>query len=449
MTEGKKRLLLIQSTPYDGIGADAQPVKKKRLYFVGLGLPLLAALTPEDWEVEIILETIEDIPFDREVDLVAIGSMGHAVVRSLDIAARFREQGTPVVLGGYMVSLMPEEALKHADAVVIGDAEHTWPRVLRDFDRGELGGLYRPPAETPEGVYHTPSPRFDLIVNKSIGDFLPVQAGRGCPRSCSFCSVACLYRGRYLQRPIEEVIRDVKQIKALGFNKFLLLDDNIVADRRYLLDLCDRLRPLGMQWLSQCDVTIARDESALQALADSGCIALSFGLESLSEESLSGMNKGWADASAYPDLLSRIRRAGIDLSTEMVVGGEGDTVETIMRTADFIRKQRIVVPRFYILTPIPGTPYYDEMKRSGRLVHVEIMRYNGSEAVHHPAKMTAAELTETYWALYEKVFAIGQILQRTLFRKQALRQPGRALFYLGVNLYYRYQIKRRIPPNII
>lgn len=448
MKERKKRLLLIQSTPYDGVGADARPIKKKRLYFVGLGLPLLAALTPDDWEVEIVLETIEDIPFDTPYDLVGIGSMGHAVVRSLDIASTFRARGVPVVLGGYMVSLMPDEALKYADAVVVGDAEDTWMRVLSDHETGQMGGIYRTDARR-KGTYHTPPPRFDLIVDKAIGDFLPVQAARGCPRSCSFCSVACLYRGRYLKRTLEEVIRDVEQVKALGFSKFLLLDDNIAADRSYLLALCERLKPLKMQWLSQCDVTIGRDEELLGALFDSGCIALSFGLESLNEKSLAGMNKGWADASAYPELLANIRRAGIDLSSEMVVGGEGDTVEGIMATADFIREQRIVVPRFYILTPIPGTPYFDEMKAAGRLVHEEVMRYNGSEAVHRPARMSAEDLTRAYWALYEKVFRVDQILQRTLFRRQALRQPGRALFYLGVNLYYRYQIKRRIPPNII
>jgi radical SAM superfamily enzyme YgiQ (UPF0313 family) len=478
----KKKVLLIQSSPYAGAGPDKKPIKKSRLYFVGLGLPLLAALTPEDWEVEIILETIEEIPWDTDAALIGIGSMGHAVVRTLDIAREFRDRGKAVVLGGYMVSLMPEEALKHADAVVVGDAEATWPQVIQDFEAGCLKPLYRAenpktviadgPVPTPlkkdalvgdrdalvgdrgspENLYHTPLPRFDLIVNKRIGDFLPVQAGRGCPNTCSFCSVYCLYRGRYLKRPLEEVLRDVKQVRDLGFKKFLLLDDNIGADRSYLLALCEALRPLGMQWLSQCDISVGRDPALLDAMAGAGCIALSFGLESLSVESLQAMDKDWAVPSEYPELLAAIRRAGIDLSTEMVVGGEGDTPASIQATARFIEENRIVVPRFYILTPIPGTDYFEEMQRAGRIVNADIYAYNGSEAVHQPANMSPEALTAAYWALYEEVFSLGSIVRRSLLRREALKSPGalgRALFYLGVNLYYRRQIRQRITPNII
>ncbi|SCZ79000.1 B12-binding domain-containing radical SAM protein [Acidaminobacter hydrogenoformans] len=485
----RKKVLLIQSSPYAGDGPDKKPIKKSRLYFVGLGLPLLAALTPEDWEVEIILETIEEIPWDTDAALIGIGSMGHAVVRTLDIARQFRARGKTVVLGGYMVSLMPEEAGKHADAVVLGDAEATWPQVIRDFEAGCLKPLYKAgnpkkvfcdvPIPTPlannsttgdrdslagdrgllvgdrdlpENLYHTPLPRFDLIVNKRIGDFLPVQAGRGCPNTCSFCSVYCLYRGRYLKLPLEEVLRDVKQVQDLGFKKFLLLDDNIGADRQYLLALCEALRPLGMQWLSQCDISVGRDPVLLDAMAGAGCIALSFGLESLSEESLHGMDKDWAVPADYPALLAAVRRAGIDLSTEMVVGGEGDTLDSIKATARFIEENRIVVPRFYILTPIPGTDYFEEMQRAGRIVNADIYAYNGSEAVHQPAHMSPEDLTAAYWALYEAVFSIGSIVRRSLLRREAFKSPGalaRALFYLGVNLYYRRQIRQRITPNII
>jgi radical SAM superfamily enzyme YgiQ (UPF0313 family) len=473
----KRKILLIQPSPYDGAGPERKPIKKSRLYFVGLGLPLLAALTPEGWDVEIILETIEEIPWDTDAALIGIGSMGHGVVRTLDIAREFRARGKTVVLGGYMVSLMPEEALKHADAVVVGDAEGLWPQVVRDFENGVLQGIYQEKTEqTPvqseiweripnsaltqapvesqgqphhENIFHTPPPRFDLILRKRIGDFLPVQAGRGCPNTCTFCSVYCLYRGQYLKRPLEEVLRDVTQIRDLGFKKFLLLDDNIGADRRYLMALCEALKPLKMQWLSQCDITIGRDPELLKAMADSGCIALSFGLESLSEESLSGMDKTWAVPGDYPSLLGSIRRAGIDLSTEMVVGGEGDTLDSIRGTARFIEENRIVVPRFYILTPIPGTDFFEDMQREGRIVKHDIYAYNGSEAVHQPRHMSPEALTEAYWALYESVFSVRSILRRSLLRREALGSPGRALFYLSVNFFYRSQIKRRITPNII
>ena len=437
-----KKILLIQSTPYD---ANHHLIKKRKLYFVGLAMPLLAALTPTDWDVEIVLETIEDIPFDSDADIIGIGGMGHAIVRSLDIAREFKKRGKTVILGGYMASLMPEEAKKYCHAVVIGDAENVWNQVLEDYEAGTLKEFYQDDLLE----LSTPLPRFDLILSKNIGDFLPVQAGRGCPNSCSFCSVACLYKNRYVRREIPEVIRDIKQIKDLGFDKFLLLDDNILSDRDYMVELCGEIKKLDMHWLSQCAIDIGKDNELLTLVAKSGCIALSFGIESITQESLEYMNKSWARVDEYSDLIKNIQKHGIDVSTEMVVGADGDSLESIAKTAEFIKVNKIVVPRFYILTPIPGTVFYDELKAQGRIYKEDIYKYNGTEAVHIPKQMRPEELTAAYWKLYNQVFSYGSILSRTVFRKDFFRGVNKYLFYLGVNLYYRHQIKRKITPNII
>ena len=177
-------------------------------------------------------------------------------------------------------------------------------------------------------------------------------------------------------------------------------------------------------------------------------MTLSFGLESISHDSLKAMNKGWVDPREFPDLIRNIRNAGIDVSAEMVVGADGDTLESIRKTADFVREAGIVLPRFYILTPIPGTDFYNQMKQEGRLCNEDIYAYNGSEAVHVPRHMSPSELTRAYWGLYEEVFSMRSILQRTLMHPVALRRPLRQLFYFVVNLYYRRQIKQRIAPNI-
>lgn len=437
-----KKILLIQPTPYDNEG---KLIKKKKLYFVGLALPLLAALTPKEYEVKIILETIEQVDFDSDADIIAISSMGHAVVRTLNIAKEFKKRGKTVILGGYMVSLMPEEAKKYCDAVVVGDAEPVWEELLKDYEKGELKEFYKKELTKLE----TPIPRYDLILNKNIGDFLPVQAGRGCPNACSFCSVYCLYKTRYHRRKINDVIRDIKKVKELGFKKFLLLDDNILSDRDYMLELCREIEKLNMQWLSQCSVKIGEDEDLLKAVAKSGCIALSFGLESISKESLNSMNKAWENPKEYPRLIKKIQKAGIDISTEMVVGAEGDTLESIKATGDFIRENKIVVPRFYILTPIPGTKFYEDMIKENRICNHDMYSYNGTEAVHVPKNMTPQELTKAYWDLYNNVFTMRSILERTIFHSEFFKRPLTFLFYLSVNLYYRYQIKRRITPNII
>ena len=438
-----KKLLLIQPSPYEKEG---KVIKKKKLYFTGLALPLLAALTPDDWETELIYEVIEDVPFDTDADLIGVSTMGHGVIRSIDIAKEYRRRGKTVILGGYMASIMPEEAVKYCDSLIIGDAELVWQQMLSDFENGNLKKTYEKPLEG--NWYSTPSPRFDLLEGKNLGDFLPVQAGRGCPNSCSFCSVSCLYRGRYVKRPLPEVIRDIEQIKSLGYKKILLLDDNIFSDRKYLDSLLDTLIKLDISWMSQCEITIGKDDELLEKLQKSGCTTLSFGLESISRESLISMDKGWAVPAEYDFLIQNIRNHGIDVSTEMVVGGEGDTLESIRMTKDFIERNKISVPRFYILTPFPGTRFFDQIKEEGRLVNNDIYSYDGTSAVYRPKNMTPDELTQAYWELYSELFTIKSIIKRNIFRKEMLKTPARCIFNMGVNLYYRDQIKKSITPNI-
>ncbi len=437
----KHKLLLIQPSPY---GKDGRPIKKRKLYFVGLALPQLAALAPDSWDVEICIETIEEVPFDTDADLIGISTMGHGIIRSFDIARQFRNLDKPVVLGGYMASLMPDETKKHCDSVLIGDAENCFTELLDDAASGTLKPFYKSKIAT----LKTPLPRYDLLLKKKIGDFLPVQAGRGCPNTCSFCSIHCLYKGRYLRRETPNVMRDIRHIKSLGFNKLLLLDDNIYSDPAYMESLAREIGTLRMKWMSQCDITIGDNKPLLKILAESGCIALSFGLESISPESLKAMDKEWANPADYPRLIKNIQQAGIDVSTEMVVGADGDTLDSIATTADFIKKTGIVLPRFYILTPIPGTEYFQKMKSENRLSNKDIYTYDGTEAAHIPLHMTPDQLTTSYWSLYENVFSISNILRRTLLHPIALRRPLRQLFYFFANLYYQRQIKQRIAPNI-
>lgn len=436
------KILFIQPTPYYD---KDKLVKKKRLYFVGLAPVLLAALLPPEVEMEVCLETLEDVPFDTDAELIAISGMGHAVIRSLDLAKEFKARGKTVVMGGYMVSLMPEEAKRYCDSVIIGDGERSFPQMVADYRSGNLQPFY----DMPLNSLSYPLPRYDLLAAKKIGNFLPVQAGRGCPHSCSFCSVYCLYRNKYLQRDLDEVVRDISEVKRLGFKRFLLLDDNIFSDLSYLTALCGRIKALGMQWMSQCSIRIADNPELLRLVADSGCVTLSFGIESISQESLDAINKPWAKVSEYARQIQTITEAGIDVSTEMVLGADGDTLESIAATAQFIEENKIVVPRFYILTPIPGTDFFHEMEAQGRIENRDIYSYNGETAVHTPKHMTSAQLTDAYWALYHRVFSFSCIFRRTVLRKEFFRHPLKHLFYCYVNLFYRFQIKRRITPNII
>lgn len=435
------KILFIQSTPYT---QGEKLVKKNRLYFVGLAPAILAALVP-DVDFEVCLETIEEVNFQTNADIIAISGMGHAIVRSIDIAKEFKRRGKTVVMGGYMVSLMPKEAKKYCDSVIIGDGELSFVKMVEDVRMGTLKPYYEMPLEK----LSYPLPKYELLASKRIGTFLPVQAGRGCPNCCTFCSVFCLYHGTYMKREISEVIRDIKRIKELGFRQFLLLDDNIFSDIPYLLELCQEMKKLKMKWMSQCSITIADNEEVLKAVADSGCFALSFGIESISQESLMRLNKSWANVAAYQSQIKKLNQAGIDVSTEMVIGADGDTLESIRKTADFIIDNKIVVPRFYILTPIPGTIFFEEMKAQKRIINDNLYSYNGTEAVHQPLHMSPNELTEAYWKLYNDVYTVKAIMKRTVLRRDFFKKPLRYLFYLYVNLFYRFQIKQGITPNII
>jgi len=436
------KILFIQSTPYY---KEKRLIKKSKLYFVGLAPAILSSLCPDDVEFDVCLETIEEVDFETDAEIIAISGMGHGIVRSLDLAKAFKRLGKTVVMGGYMVSLMPEEASKYCDCVIVGDAEISFPRMIEDYKKGCLKPLYNIPIT--KLTY--PVPDYALLMKKKIGDFLPVQAGRGCPNSCSFCSVYCLYKNRYYKRDIAEVVRDIKVVKALGYNKFLLLDDNIFSDKKYMLELCKEIKQLNMTWLSQCSISIADDEVILQAVADSGCIALSFGIESITQASLDSMQKGWANVERYSEQIKKIQAVGIDVSTEMVIGADGDTRGSIKETARFIIRNKIIVPRFYILTPIPGTVFYQQMLDADRIKIKDMYSYNGAMAVHQPVSMSMDELTESYWSLYREVFTLKAIIQRTLLRKDFLKKPWKYVFYLYINVFYKYQIHQGITPNII
>ncbi|TYQ14878.1 UNVERIFIED_CONTAM: radical SAM superfamily enzyme YgiQ (UPF0313 family) [Acetivibrio alkalicellulosi] len=435
------KIYFIQSTPYYG---GNKLVKKKRLYFVGLAPAILASLVPH-CEFEVCLETIDEVDFKTDADIIAISGMGHAIIRSIDIAKEFKKKGKTVVMGGYMASLMPKEAKKYCDSVIIGDGELSFPQMIKDYQSGNLKPFYNMPIK--ELTY--PLPKYELLTKKKIGKFLPVQAGRGCPNSCSFCSVYCLYKNTYLKRDVKEVIRDIKRIKELGYRKFLLLDDNIFSDIPYLMELLEEIKKLKMKWISQCSISIADNKEVLKAVYESGCEGLSFGLESISQESLNSMDKSWANVKRYNEQIKKITQAGIDVSTEMVVGSDGDTLLSISKTADFIVENKIVIPRFYILTPIPGTVFFEQMKEQNRIINYEIYSYNGTSAVHKPLNMTGEELTNAYWDLYKKVFTINAILKRTVLRKDFLKHPLKYIFYMYINFFYRYQINRGITPNII
>jgi radical SAM superfamily enzyme YgiQ (UPF0313 family) len=330
--------------------------------------------------------------------------------------------------------------------VIVGDAEIAYPLMLRDFElKRSLQRIYHYPIDNLDGL---PLPRYELLLEKPIGNMLPVQAGRGCTQSCSFCSIASLYQGKYFTRPVHEVIRDIEKVKDLGFSRFYLLDDNIVSNPKYLRTLCKEIEPLKMTWASQCSLQLAKNPDLLTSVRRAGGNLMSFGIESITQEGLNRLDKSWLKAAEHQQLVKTISEAGIMVSSEMMLGTDSDTEASIHATYDFIHQSKIPIPRFYILTPVPGSALYDRYKSENRLLTEDLKEFDGSHCVHRPAHISPEKVEELYWWIYRKVFSWKSIIQRVILNPAALRSPFLYLFALVVNLHYRRYIKKRVPPNI-
>lgn len=437
------KILFIQPTQYAESG---KLCKQTKINLPGLAFPLLAAYTPKHWDVELLIEVVDEIDFESNADIIGIGTMGHATFRGLEIADEFKKRGKTVIMGGYMASIAYKEAMKYVDSVIIGDAEISYPKMLKDFeDTGKVESLYNCPINE---LKNLPVPRYDLLTQKKIGAMLPVQAGRGCTFTCSFCSIACLYEGQYLFRPVDEVIRDIKEVKRLGFNRFYLIDDNIVSNPKYLRELCEKITHLKMKWASQCAIHLAKNPELLKIVRDSGCDLMSFGVESIQQDAINSLDKPWLKANEHESNIKILAASGIVVSTEMIVGTDFDTEQSIRDTFYFIYRNRVPIPRFYILTPIPGTELHTELLKQGRMLTNDLRKFDGTRCVHIPKMIEPEKLTEMYWWLNNRVFSLKSIIHRVLFNKQLLKNPEMLLFSLGVNLHYRHYVKRKITPNI-
>lgn len=438
------RILLIGPTALDMQG---NPIKQRRLHLPGLTLPMLAAVTPEHCSVRLINETVEEIPYDEAYDLVGITGMGSGIVRGWQIGDEFRRRGVKVVIGGIAASLAdPDWTLKHADTLVIGEAEDIWPEVVRDFEAGEMKPIYK--MRQPPEIKSLPKPRYDLMNKSKLGVWRPVQATRGCPFTCSFCSITSFFKGRYRKRPIDQVIRDVRSAKRSGSRYIAMIDDNIGVDWDYAAGLFEALIPENIIWMSQCSLHIAEVPEMLKLAHRSGCRLLSFGIESISETSLAQINKEWNAPSRYYSAVETIRAHGIDVSTEMMIGLDGDDASVFERTYEFITQAKISVPRVHILTPIPGTPLYDQLSKEGRMISHDFDRYSGGQVVYQPRNISPDDLQRGYWNLYERLFTWPNIFHRLKGNRAGLSLFMRAVV-LAINLHYRGHIQRRITPGIV
>ena len=377
--------------------------------YAPLTLTTLAALIPDDIpaQVGIIDEGVDEIDPDRiEADLVGISAITGTAPRAYALAARLRSRGIPVVLGGVHPTLVPDEAMPHADSIVVGYAEDSWPALLRDFVAGRLASRYD--QQPGLSLANRPFPRRDLFDSGMVNVAHTLEATRGCIYQCDFCVVPAAW-GAPLQKPIADVVADIRQMRA---RRVVFLDLNLIADVPYAKELFSALIPLGIQWGGLVTTTIAWDEELLDLAARSGCRGLLIGFESLNQASLVEAKKAFNMRRDYFDVVRRIHDRRIAIMGCFVFGFDHDTLDTFGETVEFVLRSHLDLPRYAIAVPFPGTGLYRRLKAEGRITTENWSLYDGQHVVFEPKNMTATQLLERTHRAWQQTYSYRSMWKR-------------------------------------
>ncbi len=386
---------------------DTKKRTNKQLLIPQLALYILEGLTPPEHQVVVIEEERVDIDLDQECDLVGISCMTANAPRAYELAKEFKKRNKTVVLGGVHPTILPDEALLHADCVVIGEAECAWGKVLEDFQKNCLQKKYHEPNVDLEK--YVPK-NFSKIIQKHLFNIVPILTTRGCPYNCEFCCVTNLYGKEIRHVPIPNVIRDIKES---GAKNFMFLDDNIIGHPIYAKELFKALIPLKIKWVGQASVSLlVRDTELLKLAAESGCKVLFFGLESVSEKQMKTMHKSIKEIAHLEEGLKKIMKMGIMVHASMIFGFDNDTKEVFDDTVKFLIKNNVSTVSFNVLTPYPGTKTFQKLKDEGRLLTDNWKYYDHNTVVFRPNNMLPYELQYGKTMARKKFYTLRSVFKR-------------------------------------
>jgi radical SAM superfamily enzyme YgiQ (UPF0313 family) len=412
------------------------PSRKTKMFrFSMLSSLYVAASMPSYIDTHIIDEDVEPVDFNTDADLIGISFMTFNAPRAYEIADKFRkEKGKPVIFGGYHPTFMPEEAIKHADAICIGEAENNVPRMIEDFVTRRLKQFYR---SEPVDLKGLPIPDRSLIRKSAYITPDALQATRGCPNLCKFCSITAFFKHQFRVRPVNEVI---EELKMLG-RYIIFMDDNIIGNRAYSKELFAKMIPLKKRWFSQCSIRIASDNELLRLAYASGCRGMFIGLESLSQDNLADCNKNFNKANDYIRAIEKIHSSGIAVYAGVVFGMDRDTSDVFEKTLTFLHEANIDALQATILTPFPGTPLFDDMDRQGRIIDRDWSKYDFNHVVFEPRSMSPEMLNNGHnWVLSR--FYSRRFILRRLFRAFGYLSPWIIIRGPGMlNFSYRNRLK--------
>jgi radical SAM superfamily enzyme YgiQ (UPF0313 family) len=399
---------------------------------------ILRSLTPRDISTAFYDERLEPIPVDEPTDLVAMTVETYTARRAYQIASAYRRRGIPVIMGGYHPTFLPDEAVQFADAVVVGDAEGVWTQVIEDARRGQLQPLYRQ-EEFPAlgGII----PDRSIFRGKRYAPVTLVQYGRGCKYNCNFCSIRAFYGTTLRQRPVAEVIEEIKRCRS---RTIFLVDDNIFIDIPRAVELFEALIPLRIAWSCQVSIDIAHEPDVVRLMARSGCINALIGFESLNRDNLVQMRKAWnLKYHDYQTSIEVFQKAGIMIYGTFVFGYDQDNTVSFDEAVAFAIRNKFYLANFNPLTPTPGADLYRQLQQENRLIYERWwldpdFRYG--HATFHPRGMTADELTAGCLRARLRFNTWSSLWRRALAPRTNLRSPFRLGVYLLSNLISKREI---------
>jgi radical SAM superfamily enzyme YgiQ (UPF0313 family) len=406
-----------------------------------LSMAVLASLTPPDVEVRFYDDRMEEIPFDEPTDLVAISVETFTALRSYRIARQFRARGIPVVMGGYHVTLLPEEAAEEADAIILGDAEPVWSQLLDDARAFRLEKVYDGRGRR---VLSGIRPRREIFAGRNYQNITLVEFARGCNFKCDFCSITAFHGASQNHRPAREV---VAEMAATESRRFFIVDDNIVSQPEQARALCRQLIPLGVNWVGQASIHIAQDDDLLDLMVRSGCRGVLIGMESLDPANLRDMGKEWNLAGgSYAESLRRFREHGLAVYGTFVFGYDHDNADTIRRSVEFAVEQKLFLAAFNQLIPFPGTPLYRRLSDEGRLFTPKWWLDPDArvgDVTFQPRRMQPDKLQELCLGARRDFYRWSSMCRRFIDGRANAKNLLMAGVYLALNLQAHFDIDLR------
>ena len=441
-----RRLLLVdpypRNNPYHLTASE-----RRAVWFPKLSLPTIAAYTPETWDVDLVDEAVEDIDFDHPCDMVGLSIMTCYAPRAYEIAAEFRKRGKTVIMGGVHPTYCPDEALQHADAIVCGEAEDLWPQLVADYEAGMMQRMYKMTSFPSLERYK--SPRVELL---SPDAYMTRQCSfttRGCHFDCEFCSVSPFNGKTTRRRPVQEVVTELQNVQRWIRSELVermrdeplwkafltalrirvgIEDGSIVAfvddlhnsNRAYCRELWTALKPLKIKWGCQSTLFLGDDEEMVKLAAESGCVSVFVGMESLDEDCLDETNKSFNRVHKFSQEIKMFHDHGIMVNPGIVFGFDNDDESVFERAVDFLTRNQVELAYFNILTPLPGTALFDRYNNAGRIFDRDWSKYDGKHVVFQPSRMTPEQLQDGFYWANHQFYSLPSIWRRLSGTSQRL-----------------------------